>query len=486
LALLVGVGIRLFGLTRQPLWIDELLTLQGASLGEPFRWHDVLINPQGPLPHLLLRGWTAVVGAGDLSLRSWAAAGGVLGLVLAMLAFRRARPRAALLATWLLALSPFHIWYSQEVRGYVFMLAATALALWTFVRAWERPSPAAWAGHAAALVALLLCNLSAITLLPALGAALLFDRRNSLRPWLLAAAAALLVVSPWLRVEFAGHVEWSEVVPGGGTTPLRAGGAFHPGALPFTYATFIGGFGLGPPLRDLHGALTPALFRPVLPWLALAVLATGTALAAAARGWREPELRRLFWWAFLPALGISVVAALGLKAYNPRYAAVSQPILILLLAEGILRIGRARRVFGVILGGGLVLCMLAGWGRQTFDERYAREDFRGAARFLETHAAAGDLVLQQGVNGPLARYYRGAADIETFFEVYFRADDGGEGRLDRLAAGHPRVWWVGSRLWYEDPRGRVLDMLERRGGEIARWNGPGVEIRGFALAGDAP
>jgi hypothetical protein len=177
---------------------------------------------------------------------------------------------------------------------------------------------------------------------------------------------------------------------------------------------------------------------------------------------------------------------LGLKAYNPRYAAVSQPILILLLAEGILRIGRARRVFGVILGGGLVLCMLAGWGRQTFDERYAREDFRGAARFLEAHAAAGDLVLQQGVNGPLARYYRGAADVETFFEVYFRAEDGGEGRLDRLAAGHPRVWWVGSRLWYEDPRGRVLDMLERRGGEIARWNGPGVEIRGFALAGDVP
>jgi hypothetical protein len=130
--------------------------------------------------------------------------------------------------------------------------------------------------------------------------------------------------------------------------------------------------------------------------------------------------------------------------------------------------------------------MLAGWGRQTFDERYAREDFRGAARFLEAHAAAGDLVLQQGVNGPLARYYRGAADVETFFEVYFRAEDGGEGRLDRLAAGHPRVWWVGSRLWYEDPRGRVLDMLERRGGEIARWNGPGVEIRGFALAGDVP
>ncbi len=290
--------------------------MQGASIGEPFRWHDVLVNPQGPLPHVLLRAWTAVAGAGDLSLRSWAAVGGVLGLGLAMLAFRRARPRAALLAVWLLALSPFHIWYSQEVRDYAYLLAASALALWTFVRLWERPGRCGMdlacrrVGHAPAV------QPERDRSPPRARSRTALRSPGSSEALAPAAAVAILVALPWLRVEFAGHVEWSEVVPGSGRRPCGRETPSIPARCPSPTPRLSAATGsarrcasctVRSPLRS---SARICVARPCGSGV-------GAALAAAARGWREPEIRRLFWWAFLPALGIAAGGGAGAQGLQP-------------------------------------------------------------------------------------------------------------------------------------------------------------------------
>ncbi len=483
--LAIGVFLRLFCLTRQPIWVDESLTLRAASIGLPFRFADVLANPAGPLPGVWLRAWTQLFGTGDLALRLWAATAGIAGLILAAFAFRRVLPRAALAATWLLALSPFHIWYSQEVRNYALLLAAAALVLWSLVRALERPGPGAWLVHAAALGLALLCNLSALVLFPVIGLYLLLDRRDRLLSWLGAAMVAGLVIAPWLVVEFRRHVEWSGV-GGSGTGPVRGDLTFSPLALPFAYASFLGGFGLGPPLRALHDRTAFSMFVPYLPVLAVAAAGAAVALVLAARGLGEPRLRLLFLWAFLPAVGIAAVAAVGLKAFNARYLAVSQPVFLLLLAEGW---GRARargRVLAWALAAALVVPMLVGWGRQTFDPRYAKEDFRGAAAYLDRESRPGDLIVEEGVEGPLLRYYRGAAAVFTYFPLYFEGPRGGETKLDDVLAGHRRAWWVGSRLWYTDPNLKVLAWLRARGTPVGTWNRGGVRIEGFDLEGERP
>jgi hypothetical protein len=176
----------------------------------------------------------------------------------------------------------------------------------------------------------------------------------------------------------------------------------------------------------------------------------------------------------------------GLKAFNPRYAAASQPVFLLLLAEGLMVLWNRRRAAAPVAVLFLIVPMLVAVGRQDFDPRYGREDFRGAAAYLARAARPGDLLLQQGVNGPLARYYSGPATIDTFFPVYFTAADGGDAKLDALLRGRPRVWWVGSRLWFEDPEGRLVDMLAARGRPLDFWSGPGVEVRGFRLEAAAP
>ncbi len=460
--------------------MDELLTVQGASLGQPFLLHDVLVNAQGPLPHVILRLWSAVAGSGDLSLRLWAATGGILGLVLAAAAFRRILPRAAVAATWLLALSPFQIWYAQEVRNYAWLLPAAMLALWTLVRALERPGPRAWAVHAASMLALLLCNLSTLLLVPVVGVMVLLDRRERFLAWAASAAAAVLLAAPWILAEFTGNLEWSGVTGGAGVA-VRGDLTFHPGAVPFTFATFVGGFGLGPPLRELHRAVGPGVLLPHLLLLVPAALATLAALAVAAGRLGRRRQRLLFAWAFLPVIAVSVVALLGLKAYNPRYLAASQPVFLLLVADGLVLLAQRRRALGGLVALALVVPMLAGWARQEFDPAYAREDYRGAAAWLEARTRPGDLILQQGVTTVLDRYYRGPARIDSWYPVFFAEPDGGRGRLEGLLAGHPRVWWVGSRLWFDDPDRELLGWLEARGEPVAAWNRTGIEVRGFRL-----
>jgi hypothetical protein len=73
---LFGAVLRFLRLDHQSLWIDEVLMIQRASLGEPFRWADWFINPQGPLPALLLRLSTSYWGLTEWAMRFPSAAAG--------------------------------------------------------------------------------------------------------------------------------------------------------------------------------------------------------------------------------------------------------------------------------------------------------------------------------------------------------------------------------------------------------------------------
>jgi len=479
----VGTVLRLFGLTRQSFWIDEILTLRAASFGEPFRFADVLANPQGPLPHLLLRGWAAVFGDGDLALRLWCAFAGILCLGLAAVTFRRIWPRATVAGVWLVALSPFQVWYSQEVRNYIFLMAAALLVAHTLFRALDRPGAGRWLLHAAALAVALLCNLSALFLLPALATGLLLARPRALRGWLPAALLALALAWPWVQTELAGHVAW-EGVGNGANLTLRGTDTFRLVALPYTAVVFLGGYGLGPALRTVHAGLARGDWLPLVPGLIL--LATGIAgcLGGLWNRRRDERVRILFWWTVIPPVLVSVLALLGWKAYNARYLAATQPVLLLLVAIGWSEVRSASRTRALLYGLCLVAAMAVGWERQTFRQDYAKEDFRGAAHFLDTHAKPGDLILQQGVNGPLLRYYGGRVPVTTFFPVYSREADGGRSKLNALVGGSNRVWWVGSRLWYEDPDRRLLRWIMEEGAFVDSWRGAGVEVRGYRLAGE--
>lgn len=135
--LVLAAAIRIPDLGAGGIWLDEGYSLLQSerSLGAilALRTHDA--NP--PLYVLVLHVWRTVFGPGPLAAKSLSLVAGLLGVALVWLAARaRFGSRAAFCAGLIVALSRFHVHYSQEIRGYALLFALVAAADLCFVR-WE-------------------------------------------------------------------------------------------------------------------------------------------------------------------------------------------------------------------------------------------------------------------------------------------------------------------------------------------------------------
>ncbi|HEY1012435.1 MAG TPA: glycosyltransferase family 39 protein, partial [Herpetosiphonaceae bacterium] len=136
----LGLALRLFQLGSDSFWCDEagvadIAAQPTAGQALAALRHHVLAMP---LDYLL--SWLAArFGGGEFIQRLPAALWGTLAIVACFLLGRRLLPAGSRLAAgWaalLLALSPLHIEYSQELRFYAALVFWHALALWLFLRA---------------------------------------------------------------------------------------------------------------------------------------------------------------------------------------------------------------------------------------------------------------------------------------------------------------------------------------------------------------
>ena len=141
-----GAALRIFRLTFQSLWFDELFSVvfsrSGLSVSAIVEKYAGDVHSIG-YP-LALHLWLRLFGDNDLAARSLSAVWGVLGIAALWLAARRlGGPRLGIVAALLLSVNAYHIAYSQEARSYalVFVFAVFSyLALLVFVDApgWRR------------------------------------------------------------------------------------------------------------------------------------------------------------------------------------------------------------------------------------------------------------------------------------------------------------------------------------------------------------
>ncbi len=139
LILLTGVFLRFHALDRQSLWDDEMSTIHTISTptrGLIHRFASYETHP--PLYFLQLKLWTALHFRSLVKLRANSAFWGSLSLFLIYSVGRFYGGEAAgLLAMALLAVSPYHLAYSQELRPYSFAMVISLEALLALeCRAW--------------------------------------------------------------------------------------------------------------------------------------------------------------------------------------------------------------------------------------------------------------------------------------------------------------------------------------------------------------
>ena len=471
--------LRLFQLGHQSLWVDEILTWRGCRPDQGLEfWTQILDTFQGPLYLAVLWPLVRVDGA-ELMLRLPAVLAGIATVPLfALTAERLFDTRTARLSALLLAVSPFHIWYSQEARGYAFVIFFSVASSLLFLMMAERgPRGRTVLGYILLMACAVWSNMSALFLWAAHGLALLVVvRPRTARAWLLwlvALAGVLLVVMPW-TLKATGIWAVERLAVGGETgVALRGETTFTPVALLFTVFTFFYGYSLGPSLRELHQPDRLAMLTSYWPLL---TVAGGVATAALMSG--LVRLRRGRWslliWIGLPVLAVTILAWRNVKPFNPRYLAVVFPWVLLLATAGLLAFSRWWGQWLTIVLSVLFLWSAAGYH---FEPRFGKADLRGATAYVTAHEADGDLILVPVVTGVFRYYYQGRNEIaDSFGSGVLQTEEQVHAFLSARVGDAQHCWVILARSWYFDPHDWLPQILAREGEILCEERFTGVRL----------
>lgn len=445
--LLLGMGLRLHDLDADSLWYDEIHTAVRAE-SEPLSLVARIASGEGggvqlPLIYVVSHFFVRLLGDSEFILRFQAM---LFGSLTILLAYKVGEilytSKQGLLGAFLLAVNPYHVQYSQEARHYALMVFLALLSLILLLKALERNRKRLWIGF-------VLCT--SLSLYNAYFAFLLLPAEIILAAW--------VIVEEWRSFSRADRQPFERQPSPEGSPPGRKALALFVSLalvglsllpwVPTMQAELprqVGSQALGVSttgfqlslslLYEVFTTYSGAEGAPLLLWLALVVLG----LAAC-----EPKhIVMLLLWIGVPFVFLALVGPTHFV--DPRYLLFILPLYLLVVAGGITHmaalLGRALR--GAkddrMQVSGLIVALIAlGFGVLSLvplGDYYLsqKEDWRGAAHYLDGSIAQGDVILVD------AEDYMGDARWVDFCLSYYLSSHG-------IAV--PPVFRVGRQLWQD-------------------------------------
>jgi 4-amino-4-deoxy-L-arabinose transferase-like glycosyltransferase len=496
LVILVALGLRLVRLDFQPLWWDEGWSLYFARTGVGAMLELTAVDIHPPLYYFVLHLWTGVLGPASYIVRLLSVLVGTATVALIYPTGRVLLGRTGgLLAALLVAISPFHIYYSQEVRmyGLVMLLGLAAFLCAMKMEGSERRMPW-WLGYVVTATAALYAQYYAAFLLLALNlwvlARWLKERRpfREMIPWLGAQVAVALLFLPW--VWYAGGKLSSYVrfkVQADQDAPLNA----------FAYISrHLVAFNWG----HAEGTLADWWWLGLLP---LVVLLLAIVLFVRAGSDREAIRKGLavsVLWLLLLLCGFAVNLVFP---FNPprseRLLLLSLPYYLLTVAAVLLALWRLRRWWAVLsaalfLAPGL-LSLVFSYGVP----RYPDDDYRPVAARVRALALPSDVVVS--VHPWQVGYFHAylPKDVRPALELTPREVLPRERQLwmedaelmardlDALLAEHNRLWFPAHQTM-----GRMLEkrvdayLQEHAYPALSEWHGENTLLSLYAAGEPSP
>lgn len=483
---ILAAVVRFMRLGHQSLWTDEMLSVGSYTSppGIPF-WKKLLWNVHGPLYSLLLHFWSAVSSA-----QWWLRAPSALAGVLSVYCLYRwlvslGRRDCALIGALFLALSPFNLYYSQELRFYAPLTLFLIVSLIVFHRFLTRPSYANGALLGVTLVVTCLTHFSGAFLGLGFLAYLVVTRRARgmhLRAGALAAVIVLLAVSPWIYREyrFLQGIRIVDVT----TIPVderyRGELTLSAWAYPYAFYAFSVGYSFGPTLRELHlleSVSTLLRAHGIEIWIVGHLFGLLTILGLV-RAARTGALALFGSIAVVTVLAVTILIRFNIKVFNARYLMSAFPVFIALLAYGVPLRGARRPIVIVAV---CAVMAVADWNYH-FNDAYARDDVRGAVRIIDEREKAGDLIIAPGVIHTVRHYYDGPAEVIVVYPRDLGADEL-DRRMRNRVREHGRIWYIRCRHWDTDPEDLLVSALSAATETVETWDLPGVVVYLFS---DAP
>lgn len=436
--IMLGWGWRLFGLDFQSLWRDEVDSLLFAT--RPLAQALAMFTrpgENGPLYFFLLRPWLALAGHTEYAMRFPSAVAGVLALPLIFVWGRRLfGAKIGLLATLLLAVNPYHVWYSQEAKMYSLLVVLVMLALWAFVWALEKGGLGRWLLWLALTSISFYIHVLAVLVIP-LQMLWFILQPQWRRRWRAYGLALAVLILPYVPL-----VWWQWKLFNNPT--FRTGHPFVPLAnmLQILFMAQIQGI-------PLQGGVW--VYAPIFFLLLAAAFLPG--------GARRAKWLLACWWLF-PPLALYLIT-LRTPLFSERYLIWIMPALLLGLALGAWNVARQQRWLAVVaVLAVLGLQVMVGWQQS---HQPIKSDFRAAAAYVQQRRQTDDLLIflipyirptyQYYDPGPYhwldAPYANRPADAALLPE-----------RLQKATAGVNGVWLIESEAEFYDAQGLLRQWLE--------------------------
>ena len=524
---LLAALLRFYLIGAKTLWLDEAFSIWLARqpLWEMVGWL-VRIDQHPPLYYTLLHGWIRLFGDLQGAVRGLSALCSTLAVPVFYAGVRRLTDRpTALIAAFILAISPFHIRYAQEARMYGLLTLAVAAALYCVaVILRERDAPGRfWWGLAVSQAAVMLTHNTAAVYFPvALNLAMLgiYLRVEAQRPrdtdsirlnppilrhprsilrsefarrWLIFQSVALLLWTLWA---------WPFVIQSIGVdrqfwlwppTVEMVFGAFRN----FSFDFLPGAFLFQAISLTIYVALASLglwrLRRTSAAWLLGSLLFVPIAIALLVSLRRPIFYDRTLIWITLPyyaliAAGIrSISEGVGRKKEETQISQISQKGNVV---QNLRNLRFLRSTVGSWIQAGLltVVLVLSSLSLTGYYFWFEKEGWDEAAAYVAENVQPDDLIVFNAtwVQIPFEYYYRHydrktelrGLPVDLFdrgvLEPLMEASD--IPYLHALVDKRPRLWLVYSHDWYTDPTQIIPREIGRSLRETSRKLFTGLQV----------
>jgi len=370
--LIISLVLRLINLN-QSFWIDEIAQM-GESL-RPFgeQW-QLPIDFHPPLYHYLVYFWLKI-GQSEWWLRTTSVLSGVLTVYFSYLLVKKiTNKRVAKLSALFLAISPFHIYYSQELRPYALATLLATLSMYLFAELLEVKKGWSWF-----FVLVNIFGLYSLYFFPFILVAqffiLLFLKREKLFAWLKQVGVSSLFFLPWLPFFFTQlrtGKEWTQI----SAVWAKMVSTPWPEALPLVFAKFsLGRISFSN--QGFYRFLTLGIFLVfTYCWF---------------KAFKKKRKATIFFSLYfsVPIL-TSFLIHIFLPIISPKRLLLVIPAFYTLLSLGVNSLSIKLKKLTIVL---FILISAHGLFQQNTNPFFQREQWRQAVKFIEERTSPSGLVL---------------------------------------------------------------------------------------------
>jgi mannosyltransferase len=386
--IIVGCILRFYNITMNSLWLDETATLSFAERSFTGIWDLTASGGEfNPPLFFWVEHFMIAFGNSEFILRFAPAIAGIATIPIFFLIGRELKDdTTGLISAFILTISQFAIFYSQEARAYSLMLLMVSIALYFYLRALNKGRVSDWIITGVfSSVAVWTHFYSAIVIVPMFLSMLWIYRKEIYKP-IYSIIIFTVCTLPLIVVTVGLFMRRISSAP--------------------TYG--LKGFDL-----IQSTMLTIGNFNIYMEWFIIALVAIGMIILFIHE--------RKYFYTFCLFIVIGFVVSI-IFSYSvpmlPRYLIVMLPIFFTVIAYGISDISkRHKAVAGIIL---IIFVIFAAMALQTYYTNFSKEDWRGYSTKLAYDTQPGDtiVVVPDYMRLPLDYYYNATNDSVIEYGVY--------------------------------------------------------------------